>query len=102
MVNGVVCPDFAQIPNKLVPVSHFYGGSNKRPHSADGSATLPQFGNPIIPRASVIKATGCSPSLSASEGAQHSFPVAAAVNPDLQQVREDHPAIFPDDPSNVT
>ena len=102
MVNGVVCPDFAQIPNKLVPASHSSGGSNKRPHSADGSATLPQFGNPIIRRASVIKATGCSPSPSASEGAQHSVPGAAAVDPELQQVREDHPVTLPDDPSNVT
>ena len=102
LVNGAVCPDFSQVPNRLVPVSHSSGGSRKRPHSADGPANLPQFGTSIIRRASVIKATGCSPSPSASGGTQHSVPGAAAVDPELQQVREDRPVALPDNPPNVT
>ena len=83
LVNGVVCPDFSQVPNKLVPASHSIGGSRKRPHSADDPVHLPQFGNPINRRAPVIKATGCPLPLSASrmgvEGTQPSVPDAAAV-----------------------
>ena len=105
LVNGVVCPDFSQVPNKLVPVSHSISGSRKRPHSVDDSVHLPQFGTPINRRAPVIKATGCPPPLSASgmgvEGMQPSVPDAAAVGPEIQQVKEDRLVKVPDDSPNV-
>ena len=105
LVNGVVCPDFSQVPNKLIPVLHSISGSRKRPHSADDSVHLPQFGTSINRRAPVIKATGCPPPLSASgmgvEGTQPSVPDAAAVGPEIQQVREDCLMAVPDDSSNV-
>ena len=91
LVNGVVCPDFLQVPNKLVPVSmeptHSISGSRKRPHSVDDSVHFPQFGAPINRRVPVIKATGCPPPLSAPrvevEGTQPSVPDAAAVGPEI-------------------
>ena len=62
---------------------------------------FPEFGIPIRCKAPVIKATGGSSSSSAEE-VQHPAPGAAALDSDLQQVREDHPVILPEDPSKVT
>ena len=70
LVNGIVCPDFLQVPNKLVPVSMepkpSINVSRKRPHSEDDSVQLPQFGAPINHRVPVIKATGRPPPLPAA------------------------------------
>ena len=98
MVNGVVCPDFEQTPNKLVPASNPSGGSLKRPHSAVDSVDLPEFGIPISRKAPVLQATGGSSS-SSSEGVKHSALEAAASDSDLQQVRKDNP---PQGPSIFT
>ena len=102
LLNGVVCPDFAQTPNKLVPASHSSGGSLKRPHSAVDSVDLPEFGIPIIRKAPVIQATGGSSSSSAPKEVQHPAPGAAALDSDLQQVRKENPVKLPQDPSTVT
>ena len=112
LVNGIVCPDFSQVLNKLVPVSMepkpSINVSRKRPHSVDDSVQLPQFGAPINRRVPVIKATGCPPPLPARgpprvevEGMQPPVPDAAAVGPEVQQVNEDHLAGVPDDSPNV-
>ena len=112
LVNGVVCPDFSQVPNKLVPVSMepkpSISVSRKRPHSVDDSVHFPQFGAPINRRVPVIKATGCPPPLPARGpprvevgGMQPPVPDAAAVGPEVQQVNEDHLAGVPDDSPNV-
>ena len=90
LVNGVVCPDFDQTPNKLVPASNPAVGSLKRPHSAVDTVDLPEFGIPISRKAPVLQVTEGSSS-SSSEGVKHSAPEAAASDSDFQQVRKYNP-----------
>ena len=99
LVNGIVCPDFSQVTNKLVPVSMepkpSINASRKKPLTADHSVRFPQFGAPINHRVPVIKATGRPPPLPAAAressrvevgGVQPPVPDAAALDPEVPQV----------------
>ena len=72
LVNGIVCPDFSKVPNKLIPVSMepkpSINVSRKRPFTAVDSVQIPKFGAPISHKVSVIWVTGSPPPLTAAAG----------------------------------
>ena len=72
LVNGIVSPDFSNVPKKPIPVSMEHkpsiNVSGKRPLTAVDSVQIPKFGAPISHKVSVIWVTGSPPPLTAAAG----------------------------------